>query len=387
MNSHTWNKVGILGLSILLSLLIVSGCSLFSPYYEPNPYDYHISNPYAGINWETAELYDGNFHTHTKLSDGRIEPHNVIDLYKGAGYSVLALTDHYSSHAFAKSEALHPWTAINAYYEEIKDIVRNNDGDTWASSSTEAWQDRDPLALAMVSVGGSEISANYAGAHHIGSLFSDTAGMSHPDEETIFNAIGAQDGLAIFNHPGRYSKEISWYTDFYIQFDCLVGLEVFNQNDRYPNDRKLWDRLLHQVMPDTPIWGFANDDMHSLSNFGWNRNVLVLEQLDDTSLRASMEQGQFYMFRAYVQAEPADFSIDRISTSENAIHIEVTGGEHTVRWITFDPNLNKSVAIHSGNDFNTVKLPMQSVFVRAEIYGPNGRIYTQPFGFERIVSD
>ena len=43
----------------------------------------------------------------------------------------------------------------------------------------------------------------------------------------------------------------------------IIGMEVYNRpNDGYPYDRILWDELLSHSMPDRPIWGYANDDMH-----------------------------------------------------------------------------------------------------------------------------
>jgi hypothetical protein len=36
----------------------------------------------------------GNLHTHTTNSDGKLAPQQAVDLYRGAGYDFLALTDH-----------------------------------------------------------------------------------------------------------------------------------------------------------------------------------------------------------------------------------------------------------------------------------------------------
>ena len=45
-----------------------------------------------------------NFHTHTTRSDGRLNPHTVVDRYHEHGYSILAITDH--------NEVTWPWTAF-----------------------------------------------------------------------------------------------------------------------------------------------------------------------------------------------------------------------------------------------------------------------------------
>ncbi len=45
--------------------------------------------------FDTAyEFYKGNLHSHTTNSDGKLSPKEMADIYKDAGYSFLAITDH-----------------------------------------------------------------------------------------------------------------------------------------------------------------------------------------------------------------------------------------------------------------------------------------------------
>ena len=44
---------------------------------------------------QPGRFYRGNLHTRSTRSDGRIEPQEVIDLYRDAGYDFLSLTDHF----------------------------------------------------------------------------------------------------------------------------------------------------------------------------------------------------------------------------------------------------------------------------------------------------
>ncbi len=41
-----------------------------------------------------GKFYKGNLHTHTRRSDGRKTPEEVEELYRGAGYDFIAITDH-----------------------------------------------------------------------------------------------------------------------------------------------------------------------------------------------------------------------------------------------------------------------------------------------------
>ena len=43
---------------------------------------------------EKGNFYKANLHCHTTVSDGKLTPEEVKALYKGAGYSVVAFTDH-----------------------------------------------------------------------------------------------------------------------------------------------------------------------------------------------------------------------------------------------------------------------------------------------------
>ena len=41
-----------------------------------------------------AKQYRANLHSHSTLSDGRLTPEQLVEAYREAGYSILAITDH-----------------------------------------------------------------------------------------------------------------------------------------------------------------------------------------------------------------------------------------------------------------------------------------------------
>ena len=43
---------------------------------------------------ESLPFFKGNFHCHTTVSDGRLDPLSVVAFYKKAGYDILSITDH-----------------------------------------------------------------------------------------------------------------------------------------------------------------------------------------------------------------------------------------------------------------------------------------------------
>ena len=47
-----------------------------------------------GLAAEERIVLKSNLHTHTTNSDGKFSPEEIIAMYSGAGYDVLAFTDH-----------------------------------------------------------------------------------------------------------------------------------------------------------------------------------------------------------------------------------------------------------------------------------------------------
>ena len=45
-----------------------------------------------------GRFWRGNLHTHSTLSDGALEPPQVIEAYKNAGYDFMMLSDHFMGH-------------------------------------------------------------------------------------------------------------------------------------------------------------------------------------------------------------------------------------------------------------------------------------------------
>ncbi len=311
-------------------------------------YDIILDDPYQEVNWAGDGRYKANLHTHTRESDGHYSPARVIDTYRRNGYDILAIADH------------------------------NNV--TWP------WQDygRDPEELGMLAIQANEISDT----HHIGSYFNDfdidgmqyrpllwkTGTPADISEEEVIAAIGAKGGLAVFFHPGRYDYEPEYYRDFYLKHDHLVGMEVVNQRDRYRDDRKMWDEVLTLLMPDRPVWGFANDDMHIMKHLGHCYNTFLLADFTEDSFRNAMEQGRFYF--SHGRDAPVIESIE-IDNDGGTIMID-SGGNPDIVWYS-----DKRV-IHHGDTLNFRETPNVGSYIRAKLIDEGGNTYTNPFGVRNI---
>ena len=238
-----------------------------------------IDNPYEDVDWENHRQYKANFHTHTTRSDGRLNPHTVIDLYQELGYDILAITDH--------NAVTYPWTGLSEL--EPSNTSKNrmeSEAETMPADFT--YENRNPVILKMIDIEGNEFSRH----HHMGSFFNSLLGTADLTES--LQSVAAENGIAMLYHPGRYNFPIEWYADVFNNNNHLIGLEVYNNGDRYSGDRMKWDSLLTVIMPGRSAWGYSNDDMHDRPHVGRNWNMLILPELTHESVREGMESGLSY---------------------------------------------------------------------------------------------
>jgi hypothetical protein len=331
----------------------------------PNP-GALVLNPYQNVNWQSFHKYKANLHTHTTNSDGSVDAHLVIDAYKAANYDILALTDH--------NKITWPWTNLSA--------INSN------------YENRDPEVLGMLAIEGNELS----GAHHTGSYINAVEGNGAILNDA-FSTMTSISGLGAFKHPGRYwnistnysagqQYSLDWYQDFYERFPVIVGMEVYNQGDRYTNDRVLWDELLTIMMPERPIWGYSNDDMHSTGHYFRNYNYMLMPELTEEAFRTSMEEGaSFFAYENPADGNPLIPYIDSITVHKANHTITIHAKDYTsIEWISGVQGTGASRTqnvVATGESFSYTSFT--HLYVRAVVINSRGRIYTQPFGFGEVT--
>ena len=315
-----------------------------------------IYNPYEEVDFDSVHHYKANLHTHTTESDGSSDPSEVIYHYHDIGnYDILSITDH--------SLNTWPWT----------DYIDENPVDS--SSSSAYYPDLNLLAIS-----GNELSLG----HHRSSLLNDYP-FGGFFMHFAFWKIQQDNGVSFFNHPGRYSYNASWYQHYFDWFDdCVVGVEVFNQGDRYPTDRMLWDEINRDRNPDDLIWGFSNDDMHRLSSHAFrNYQHFLMDELTEDELRSAMIDGSFYF--SY-EPDGADDSLDAygqamtpkltdVTVDETIIHLTATD-YISVEWYDQD---SEPIGSTDSQDVSCI----DSNFVRAVFSNEYGKTFTQPFGIQQ----
>jgi len=361
-------KKNILVLSLFVILVSSNFQSLTSGYFDDNSNvdiiknkiktttEVIIYNPYDEVDFELTNHYKANLHTHTTESDGSSSPSEVIYHYHNNGsYDILSITDH--------NKNTWPWSNWISETPLIQ------------SESSEYYQE-----LGMLAISGNEMSYG----HHRGSFLNDYS-YSGIFLKFSFWYIKRQNGLSIFHHPGRYNFEDDWYNKFFDNYnDLILGIEVYNQGDRYQDDRLLWDRLNSERFPNDLIWGFSNDDMHHIISHSFrNYQYLLMNNLSEEEFRDSLINGEFYF-----SYEP-NGSIRQNSNYGLAMTpklIDVIINENFIELKDYDANRIEWYDDNSqivSTDFIINVSDIDSNFVRAVLVNEYGFSYTQPFGLEK----
>ncbi|MBN1555951.1 MAG: hypothetical protein JXA11_14500 [Phycisphaerae bacterium] len=353
-----------------------------------------VLNPYAGVDWATIEQHKANLHTHTTQSDGGLRPDQVIDEYHNRGYTILALTDH--------NACTWPWTGLATLKRGGDARKRDLDlaekkVDPKKSPPVPAYTNRDPKTLGMLAIPGNELSRH----PHINCLFIDFETDSKSPAQSL-KEVAQAGGLAVVNHPGRSwwrSKKTpkavpeTWmkiYLGWFRNNDILVGGEIINKNYLCPQDRNVWwDAMLTALMPDRPVWGFANDDMHHRKQLGLNWNLFLLTALKESELRDAVKNGRSYFStisthpqkKRDVKQTPVIQSIVHDAQAGTITITAVSGGKPVPAkdhvWISAG---GKKVHVGPVLDYRRTEGLKQ--YVRAEILGSGGTTFTNPIGLK-----
>jgi hypothetical protein len=338
------------------------------------------NNPYADIDWGTINQFKGNFHTHTTQSNDAADGFTtayVVDKYHAAGYKILSLTDHdYNPY---------PWQLFPQFLPGV--------------------QACDPQTLGMLAVPGNELSKDNTNSwsertggqfNHHNDFFTGRQGQEFASLQESYAYTYVLGGLQIINHPGQYwsidntysetqKDGPGWHANNFQTFPSLIGLEVYNQGNRRPNDRILWDQILQRTMPHRPVYGYSCDDAHNNDQLFRNYNFMLMEDLSTYELKEAMCKGESYF--CYEPAGTGEGKAPRISAinvdeNNRTITIEANG---LVHWIYATDNTSstassaRSTVVGIGKTF--CYEGYQGSYVRAFITNVFGETCTQPFSF------
>ena len=405
---------------------------------------YDITNPYANVDWASFGQYKAAHHTHSTYSDGSNTRRDMlIDKYN-KGFDIVAMTDHDTTTGAwdtLPDPANRNWNNIGTAILSAEATTAIRAGTYDASGFAGTFTGRRQQDNGMIGMGFSnEITAGagYApgvyGGHHINSFFAQIPGNtgSNRTMAQVIQFVQDAGGISHLNHPGRYTGaqnnaalssnpiHVNRYVQLFMDFPSLVGVEIINKWDGESiNDRILWDNILVQTAPEGRfVWGFSNDDSHSLSGNGHAWNVMLMPTFDEAAVRTSMETGAFYGVSRVDRQHLINHRMPGGATTPGApaqtttTATQFTGGTHnsfslqmltenapTISNIIVDGNsisisgtgfnrivwIADGVVVHTGNSLDVSKVSGINSYVRAELVGAFGVAYTQPFGISEAT--
>ncbi|MGN0238343.1 MAG: alpha/beta hydrolase-fold protein [Lepagella sp.] len=339
-----------------------------------------VANAYENVDWNTVGRYKANFHTHTSQSfDTEFATHIVVDRYCNADYKILALTDHDANS--------YPWNYFDLY--------------------NPAAEVRDPEQLGMLAIPGVELSkdnrntwdeASGGSFNHHNDFFTGRKGQEFASLRESYAYTNAIGGMQIINHPGQYwnidtdyapgvKNSPEWHAENFQLYPSLIGFEVYNQGNRRPNDRILWDQVLSITMPSRPVWGYSCDDTHTLEQYFRNYQYMLMPNLTVDDLKEAMRAGaQYFCYEPDGSGRAKAPHIDSITVDDVAHTISIDSPDaKAIYWICgthlpgSTPSSRRSTVVGMGPDFDFTGY--EGSYVRALIVNDFGETCTQPFGF------
>lgn len=383
-------------------------------------------NPYKGINWDTINQYKSNFHCHT-MANKIIDSAWTYDLIEYPAGTVF-----YRNGKIQELDGGYDDTYVITempadIFEACPGYIYGSDGSGYVKEFIETYaaKNYDILGVAehgfdqvanawwyggniptwpwtlwhvdMDTIGMLDVKTNeLSDGHHKVQFFSMFGDSIQPEEEDIKNAID-ENSIVMLAHPGRYYGQAGWeewteqyYADLYEKHNQLFAMEIINNDDQYPNDRVLFDKILTLLMPYGTVIAIGNDDSHGSVSGGTAFTTMLMEELRYADLRESLLAGRCYVVHYPGGTSIADHNpvtapaIDSIVVDEEAKTIKITASRYnSITWYSGIENVSGtdiSKAIGTGDTYS-YGIGSTIPYVRAEIVGDTGTVYTQAWGF------
>ena len=342
---------------------------------------YIITSPYADVDWASFGQYKAALHVHSSNSDGDDNLAAMIEEYYRNDYDILAITDH----DYLTSD----WVSAR------NGLTRERFNEIAAGS------DRNGRGMLQI-----PHTNEQSAGEHLNTYFADynnsSTGMTLEKNIKAAQSLG---GICRINNPGVYtggkirgekgenaSKDleiINKYADLFMKYPACVGMEILIKKDSDTlHDRILWDNILKQTVPQGRyVWGFADDDAHRIDGIGYACNVFVMPENTLENFKDAMYSGSFYAVarasssrrevgNSGVGTGPIPYIIAIEIDNEYNAAIAIAAANYTkIQWISD----GRVIAVGETLNIMAVRNRVGS-YVRANIIGPGGIAYTQPFG-------
>jgi len=382
-----------------LLLCLMFGLALTVPTLAAQTGSFTIANPYKEVVWEGAGAwgaYKANLHTHTTFSDGSESLKSMVEEYYAQGYDAIANTDHgVVSRPWDQKPMTVPILDLMTAFSSREVLSRGRAAEMAAGAG------RGGRAMVQVPLG-IEMNAATVYKSHVNGLYGGWGqgwwGVS-TDYRTAIAGTQRRGGISFINHPGDWIKSendpaaaedpanVNFYVGIFRDYPSCLGMEAYNGSvsgaTRY--DRVLWDQILLRLMSEgRPVWGFANDDSHSLGEIGRTAEMLFMPANTPENIRACLESGAFLACSRNDRVlgiegdKTVPFpSVTNIVVNGNTITL-TTSDTTKVEWIAD----GKVIFVGDTIDLEFCARHI-TCYVRAQLTGPGGIATTQPFGVDK----
>ncbi len=212
-----------------------------------------IHDPYAAAGtFRKAQL-----HTHTRRSDGRLEPEALLRRYREAGYAFVCLTDH---NRVTRCDAL--------------------DG---------------PDFLAVAGVEETVVRGMYPLGPHLSRLFVGAA-LGRGSAQERLDATQREGGVAVLNHPSWKGNLLTgeWRLAEMLRLRGPFLVEVANPHSRTEEDVRRWAAVLQARPREEMVGAVASDDAHAAGHIGRAWIMVKVPVVDEEHFRHAVQALAFY---------------------------------------------------------------------------------------------
>ena len=352
-----------------------------------------ITNPYAGIDWETVGQYKTALHTHTNASDGDMTLRESLFRHVQTGFDAVAITDHGVVDRGWETAPAHNLikTALTVFgrsegeleYLGAAGVFPDGTAYTYANDRLSAGE-RTVLRLPY-GVENNAVSVNA----HVNSWFLNETDNSVTTYRDALRRINKRGGVCVINHPGEYTKAryeirsadaydeadpayayyINKFAALLEEYPACAGIDVNSKgDDRTRFDRILWDKLLTRFSANgETVFGFATSDAHQPDKIDTGFTVLLLPELTSPAAEKAIRAGEFFAashcignydeIREYRDAVSSLYGTGnetflRLDKAEKALRSEIEGSENGER--KADDKLDTVYTVLDGEGFTTV---------------------------------
>lgn len=245
---------------------------------------------------ENKNFYKGNMHCHSNISDGNLTPEELKKLYKGRGYSFLAITDHevIEDNSYLDDEEFITITSTEYAIKEFPDVSTLKNFDMKVCHLNLYAKEQHNTNNILYSSVADHYSAPEKKKEKIENYGDIIRRYSGEDINNIIKIANESGFFVCYNHP-RWSLEN--YAQ-YGEYNGLWGVEIFNTDcdvsGIYEYNINVFDDFLRDGKK---IFATCGDDNHNRPSTPDSFGAFVMvnaEKLEYKNIIDGLLCGNFY---------------------------------------------------------------------------------------------